>query len=348
MAQELRPDVIVLDMRLPDGDGSDVVAEFRRRGTLAQTPLVVYSAAEIDAARATMSSELGTTVFLNKGRASPEELRDQVLGLVGAVTSASDGHMHQREEESDGTDPDVRTAESARHLRPRLSRSGSTSRSAPAPARAARSLSAFDHALQQAGVADFNLVTLSSVIPPGSRIRTRRAARCPVATATCLFCVRAEAFAEHSGDIAWAGLGWCVDETGGGLFVEHHGGSEAVGRGADRAQPRRHERQARRRLRARPDRPGLGAVHRAARLRAGRRGLPRLHVARRRRRTAASAAPRRATGRQRRPGPPRRRPPVTAPSRTWPRRHEVTERARSHRTTSRRQLGRTRSSRTSG
>ena len=28
------------------------------------------------------------------------------------------------------------------------------------------------------------------------------------------------------GDEAWAGLGWCVDETGGGLFVEHHGDSE--------------------------------------------------------------------------------------------------------------------------
>jgi pyruvoyl-dependent arginine decarboxylase len=87
-------------------------------------------------------------------------------------------------------------------------------------------LSAFDHALQSAGVADFNLVTLSSVIPPGSRLR-HVSNTLPGGHGDLLFCVRAEAYAEHSGDIAWAGLGWCVDETGGGLFVEHHGGSEA-------------------------------------------------------------------------------------------------------------------------
>ena len=86
-------------------------------------------------------------------------------------------------------------------------------------------LSAFDHALQQAGVADFNLVTLSSVIPPGSRIRNVNNTL-PGGHGDLLFCVRAEAFAEHPGDIAWAGLGWCLDESGGGLFVEHHGGSE--------------------------------------------------------------------------------------------------------------------------
>src|SRR4051794_34619092 len=86
-------------------------------------------------------------------------------------------------------------------------------------------LSAFDHALQQAGVADFNLVTLSSIIPTGSRIRSVDAPL-PGGHGDLLFCVRAQAFAEQAGDIAWAGLGWCVDETGGGLFVEHHGGSE--------------------------------------------------------------------------------------------------------------------------
>jgi PAS domain S-box-containing protein len=84
--QDLRPDVIVLDMRLGDGDGGDVVAEFRRRGALAQTPLVVYSAVDVDEARRG-ELQLGTTVFLNKGRTSPEELRDRVLGLIRAVTS---------------------------------------------------------------------------------------------------------------------------------------------------------------------------------------------------------------------------------------------------------------------
>jgi CheY-like chemotaxis protein len=87
--EELRPAVIVLDIRLPDGDGGDVVAEFRRRGTLAHTPLVVYSAADVDPARRDQL-QLGTTLFLTKGRTSPEQLRDQVLGLVDAVTTARD------------------------------------------------------------------------------------------------------------------------------------------------------------------------------------------------------------------------------------------------------------------
>jgi hypothetical protein len=48
--------------------------------------------------------ELGTTVFLNKGRVSPQELRERVLGLLSAVTS--EVHMSPREEDPDATDPD--------------------------------------------------------------------------------------------------------------------------------------------------------------------------------------------------------------------------------------------------
>jgi len=87
-------------------------------------------------------------------------------------------------------------------------------------------ISAFDHALHRAGVADFNLVTLSSVIPTGARLR-HVDAPLPGGHGDLLFCVRAEAFAERPGDVAWAGLGWVTDDaTGGGLFVEHHGTSE--------------------------------------------------------------------------------------------------------------------------
>jgi PAS domain S-box-containing protein len=88
---ELRPDVIVLDLRLPDGNGSDVVAAFRRRWSLAQTPVVVYSVAEVSAEERD-ELQLGTTVFLTKGLTSPEGLRDQVVELVGAVT----GHDRTR------------------------------------------------------------------------------------------------------------------------------------------------------------------------------------------------------------------------------------------------------------
>jgi len=46
--------------------------------------MVVYSAADIDdAQRADL--RLGTTVFLTKGRAGPDVVRDQVLDLVSAT-----------------------------------------------------------------------------------------------------------------------------------------------------------------------------------------------------------------------------------------------------------------------
>jgi CheY-like chemotaxis protein len=79
--QEQRPDVIVLDVRLPDGNGSDVVSAFHQRWPLAHTPIVVYSAAEVDPGRRA-GLRLGTTVFLTKGQTTPEQLRDQVLALV--------------------------------------------------------------------------------------------------------------------------------------------------------------------------------------------------------------------------------------------------------------------------
>ena len=84
--REQRPDVIVLDLHLRGGDGAAVVAEFRRHGPMSHIPLIVYSAADVEDARR-HSLELGETVFLTKGRTSPDQLKDRVLGLVNAVTA---------------------------------------------------------------------------------------------------------------------------------------------------------------------------------------------------------------------------------------------------------------------
>jgi arginine decarboxylase len=86
-------------------------------------------------------------------------------------------------------------------------------------------LSAFDHALFGAGVADFNLVRLSSVIPQPSRLSfTSEPVRGEHGDR--LYCVYAAAYAGQPGETAWAGLGWVRDDTGKGLFVEHTAGSE--------------------------------------------------------------------------------------------------------------------------
>lgn len=87
-------------------------------------------------------------------------------------------------------------------------------------------LSAFDGALREAGVADLNLVTLSSVIPERSTVV---ASHEPLGAdhGDRLWCVLASAGAEQHGEVVWAGLGWATDRrTTGGVFVEHHSGSE--------------------------------------------------------------------------------------------------------------------------
>lgn len=87
-------------------------------------------------------------------------------------------------------------------------------------------LAAFDRALHDAGVSNFNLVTLSSVIPPGSAVRLVQDDLGGV-HGDRLYCVLAAAHAEQPGEIVWAGLGWVTaPDTGAGLFVEQHAGSE--------------------------------------------------------------------------------------------------------------------------
>lgn len=90
-------------------------------------------------------------------------------------------------------------------------------------------LSAFDAALRAAGVADFNLVRLSSVIPPGCEVREVAADQQIVGRhGDRLYCVYAEAHAELPHHEAWAGIAWAVrdDGSGAGLFVEHEGPSK--------------------------------------------------------------------------------------------------------------------------
>lgn len=89
-------------------------------------------------------------------------------------------------------------------------------------------LAAFDDALLQVGAANYNLVRLSSVIPPASHVT-----ECDGAMSSPggswgdrLYVVYAEQRASCPGEQAWAGVGWTQDQTGKGFFVEHEGSSE--------------------------------------------------------------------------------------------------------------------------
>jgi arginine decarboxylase len=91
-------------------------------------------------------------------------------------------------------------------------------------------LAAFDAALNQAGVANYNLLYLSSVIPPDSEIKVHdsRLVDVPGDWGDRLYVVMAEQRTSIPGHEAWAGIGWVQDPTTNrGLFVEHEGASEA-------------------------------------------------------------------------------------------------------------------------
>jgi arginine decarboxylase len=89
-------------------------------------------------------------------------------------------------------------------------------------------LAAFDDALLKAGVGNFNLIRLSSVIPPETEISVSDGAADVMGDwGDRLYVVMAEQRVDRPGREAWAGIGWVQhEETGRGLFVEHEGISE--------------------------------------------------------------------------------------------------------------------------
>jgi arginine decarboxylase len=90
-------------------------------------------------------------------------------------------------------------------------------------------LAAFDSALLAAGVENYNLIPLSSVIPPGVTIERRQFVSNPDEYGQRLYVVKAEQRATVPGEGAYAGLGWVQElgDTGRGLFVECEGQTHA-------------------------------------------------------------------------------------------------------------------------
>lgn len=93
-------------------------------------------------------------------------------------------------------------------------------------------LAAFDSALNHAGIANYNLLRLSSVIPPKSEIVIHEKGAIPADVmpggwGDRLYIVMAEERVDTPNTEAWAGVGWVQEkESGKGLFVEHEGNSE--------------------------------------------------------------------------------------------------------------------------
>lgn len=88
-------------------------------------------------------------------------------------------------------------------------------------------LSAFDAALWDAGIANFNLIKLSSIIPPRAKVKAQHLKNNGKnGFGDKLYVVLAEKREGERGREAWAGIGWVQSKDGRGLFVEHEGSQQ--------------------------------------------------------------------------------------------------------------------------
>jgi PAS domain S-box-containing protein len=90
LSQRLLPDLLVLDLGLPEVDGYAVVDWLRHHRRLCLVPMVVYCAKDLnqfDRERL----KLGQTLFLTKGRVTPEEFEQRVMTLLNRIILAKKG-----------------------------------------------------------------------------------------------------------------------------------------------------------------------------------------------------------------------------------------------------------------
>ena len=87
-------------------------------------------------------------------------------------------------------------------------------------------LAAFDKALNDAGIANYNLIPLSSVIPKNAEIVEGKFTSKKEEYGHKLYVVIAHREEDRIGKGCFAGLGWVQAKDGKGLFVEHEGETE--------------------------------------------------------------------------------------------------------------------------
>ncbi len=81
MCRSQKPDLLILDLMLPDGDGFGVIDWLRRNPEMRTLPVVVYSGHEVSE-REMGQLRLGPTQFLTKAKVQPKDVEALVLTMV--------------------------------------------------------------------------------------------------------------------------------------------------------------------------------------------------------------------------------------------------------------------------
>ena len=81
LSQDVNPDLLILDLVLPECDGFTVVEWLQQHNRLCKIPLMVYSAKELDESERKRLN-LGYTEFLKKGQVTAQEFEHRVMDLL--------------------------------------------------------------------------------------------------------------------------------------------------------------------------------------------------------------------------------------------------------------------------
>jgi len=90
LIQRLIPDLLVLDLALPEYNGFAVVDWLRQHNRLCQVPLVIYTAQDLDECDRERL-KLGQTLFLTKGRITSQEFEQRAIDLLNRMIRGKTG-----------------------------------------------------------------------------------------------------------------------------------------------------------------------------------------------------------------------------------------------------------------
>jgi PAS domain S-box-containing protein len=90
LSQHIIPDLLVLDLALPEYNGFAVVDWLRQHNRLCQVPLVVYTAQDLDESDR-QRLKLGQTLFFTKGRITSQEFEQRASDLLNRMIRGKTG-----------------------------------------------------------------------------------------------------------------------------------------------------------------------------------------------------------------------------------------------------------------